>query len=201
MQRVKRSTAVAVLPAAPAGGTPGYFSAPDPGGGVPATVPGYEWYNAVQEEIVALITAAGLTLNPANNAQMSEAVQRLIDAQSGNYAIDTGVANAYVVALSPVIAAYTNGMTVRVKIVNANTGASTLNAGGGAVPLVNDVGGALVSGDLLAGGILTAVYVASAGSFYVTSFIQSQAGLFSALDAATKYKTAALLGCSVMVEI
>ncbi|MHB1333379.1 MAG: gp53-like domain-containing protein [Sulfuriferula sp.] len=174
MQRVKRSTAVAVLPAAPAGGTPGYFSDPNPQGGVPATVPGYEWYNHVQEEIVALIAAAGLTLDDANNAQMLEAVQRLIDAQSGNYALDTGVANAYVVALNPAIAAYTDGLTVRLKIVNANTAASTLNAGGGVVPLVNDVGGALVAGDLPAGGIVTATYIASAGEFYVTSTVQSQ---------------------------
>lgn len=157
--------------------------------------------NAIQEELAAIAEAAGLTLNPANNAQVLEAVQRLIDAQSGNFTLDTGVANAYVVALNPAIAAYTEGMTVRVKVVNANTAASTLNAGGGAVPLVNNVGGALVSGDLLAGGILTAVYVASAGKFYVTSFIQSQAGSFSALDAATKYKQAALAACSVMVEI
>lgn len=174
MQRVKRSTAVAVLPATPAGGTPGFFAAPDPAGGVPATVPGYEWYNAIQEELCAVIAAAGLALDPANHAQMLEAVQRLIDAQSGNYALDTGVPNAYVVALNPAIAAYTDGMTVRVKIVNANTGASTLNAGGGAVALVNDVGGALVAGDLPAGGIVTGTYIASAGKFYVTSLVQSQ---------------------------
>jgi microcystin-dependent protein len=78
MQRVKRSTAVAVLPAHPAGGTPGYFPQPDPGGGVPAAVPGYEWYNNVQEEIVNVILAAGGTLDGNNRAQMLAAIQQLI---------------------------------------------------------------------------------------------------------------------------
>lgn len=75
MQRVKRSTAVAVLPAAPAGGAPGYFAAPNPQGGVPATVPGYEWYNGVQEELCNAILDSGQALDPANNAQLKYAIQ------------------------------------------------------------------------------------------------------------------------------
>ncbi|MEW9901045.1 hypothetical protein ABWL39_20720 [Chitinivorax sp. PXF-14] len=75
MQRVKRSTAVAVLPAAPAGGTPGYFANPNPGGGVPATVPGYEWFNSVQEEICAIIAAAGIALDVNNPAQLLAALR------------------------------------------------------------------------------------------------------------------------------
>lgn len=78
MQRVKRTTAVAVLPGDPAGGTPGYFPQPNPGGGVLAAVPGYEWYNNVQEEIVSVITGAGLALDGANRAQMLAAIQQLI---------------------------------------------------------------------------------------------------------------------------
>lgn len=78
MQRVKRSTAVAVLPAHPAGGTPGYFPQPDPGGGVPAAVPGYEWYNNIQEEIVAPILASGLTLDGSDRTQLLQAINRLI---------------------------------------------------------------------------------------------------------------------------
>lgn len=75
MQRVKRSTAVAVLPADPAGGTPGYFPLPDPAGGVPAAVPGYEWYNNVQEEICSVIAAAGVALDGTNRAQMLAALR------------------------------------------------------------------------------------------------------------------------------
>ncbi len=74
MQRVKRSTAVVALPSMPSGGTPGYFSNPNPGGGVPATVPGYEWFNSVQEEICAVIAAAGLTLNVNTTNQLLQAL-------------------------------------------------------------------------------------------------------------------------------
>lgn len=141
------------------------------------------WCNAIQEEIATLVEAAGLALNPASYSQVSEAIQRLIDIQSGNYVLDTGVANAYVVALDPAIAAYANGMTVRFRIVNANTGASTLNAGGGAVPLVNDVGGALLLGDAPAGGVATAVYDLALNKFMMTSLVPSQAMSQAAADA------------------
>lgn len=75
MQRVKRTTAVAVLPAAPAGGVPGYFVAPNPAGGIPATVPGYEWYNSVQEELCAVIAAAGTALDITNTSQLLAALR------------------------------------------------------------------------------------------------------------------------------
>jgi hypothetical protein len=130
--------------------------------------------NALQEEIIGVIEATGGVPNKANNAQLLDAIQRLIDAQSGNYALDTGAVNAYVIALNPAIAAYVDGMTVRFKIANENTGASTLNAGAGAVALVNDAGGALVQGDALTGSIATATYIAAAGKFYLTSMVQSQ---------------------------
>jgi hypothetical protein len=75
MQRVKRSTAVAVMPAMPAGGTPGFFAHPDPAGGVPATVPGFEWYNCVQEEMVAVIVAAAIGLDINDTSQLLKALR------------------------------------------------------------------------------------------------------------------------------
>ena len=77
MQRVKRSTAVATRPAMPAGGTPGYFASPNPGGGVPATIPGFEWFNSVQEELCAVIAAAGIALDIANTGQLLAAIIKL----------------------------------------------------------------------------------------------------------------------------
>lgn len=77
MQRVKRSTAVAVKPSPPAGGTPGYFTGGDPAGGVPATIPGFEWFNGVQEELAYVIEQAGLVLSDADNTQLRAAIARL----------------------------------------------------------------------------------------------------------------------------
>ena len=77
MQRVNRSTAVATLPAAPAGGAPGYFTGGNPGAGQPATVAGFEWFNAVQEEMMELITRSGLTPSSGDLAQVRKSLDRL----------------------------------------------------------------------------------------------------------------------------
>lgn len=78
MQRVTRSTAVAVQPAPPASpGPPGFFTGGNPGGGLPATVPGYEWFNGVQEELIGVLTRAGLTPSAADVTQLRQALDRL----------------------------------------------------------------------------------------------------------------------------
>jgi hypothetical protein len=74
MHRVKRTGNYAALPAPPAGGTPGYFGPGDPGTSTPATIPGYDWFNSVQEEIVGVILGAGLSLDEDNNAQLLAAL-------------------------------------------------------------------------------------------------------------------------------
>lgn len=78
MQRVTRSTAVAVFPAPPASpGSPGFFTGGNPGGGVPATIPGYEWFNGVQEELIAQIQVSGLAPDAADLQQLRKALSRL----------------------------------------------------------------------------------------------------------------------------
>lgn len=52
------------------------------------------------------------------------------------YGVDTGSANTYAVTATPVYSAVVAGTTIRVKIANTNTGASTLNISGiGAQPI------------------------------------------------------------------
>ena len=78
MQRVTRSTAAPSLPSPPASpGPPGYFTGGDPVSNVPATVPGYEWFNGVQEELVAPVLRAGITLDPNVLDQVRRANDRL----------------------------------------------------------------------------------------------------------------------------
>jgi hypothetical protein len=77
MQRVNRSTAVVALPAAPAGGTPGYFTGGNPGAGQAATTPGYEWFNAVQEELMAVILRGGLSASASDLTQVRKSLDRL----------------------------------------------------------------------------------------------------------------------------
>lgn len=80
--------------------------------------------------------------------------------QSGNFAVDSGTANALVVTLNPIPSALTAGITLRIKkSASGNTGAATLNVNGlGAVNLTHANGTNVVSGELPANGTFTAVY-------------------------------------------
>jgi len=82
MHRVDTSTAVAGLPAPDAAGAPGYFTKGNPAADppVPATVPGQDWFNMIQEEIAAVIEGMGLTLDAtkADFTQLRQAIQQMI---------------------------------------------------------------------------------------------------------------------------
>ena len=80
-------------------------------------------------------------------------------AQSENYALDTGSANTYQAALTPALTSYTPGLPVRVKIANTNTGDSTLNVNAvGAVHVHLRNGQVLKGGELQAGGVAEFFY-------------------------------------------
>jgi hypothetical protein len=136
MQRVSRSTAVATLPSPPSGGTPGFFAKPDPVNGVPATVPGYEWFNWLQEEMAALAAMNGAALDGAQFTQARDAVNALLAAkpsqgqlQGQNYTAfaTTGSSGTFVLTPSPAISAYAANQRFRVKFNAAGNGSDTIN--------------------------------------------------------------------------
>ncbi|MGF6837078.1 hypothetical protein QF001_000945 [Paraburkholderia youngii] len=98
------------------------------------------------------------------------------------YEVDTGVANAYVVAMPVPVTAYTNGMQVKFRVAHANTGASTLNAGGGAVALLSNTGVALAAGDLPLGALVNATYDSALGKFLIHGLVYSQFGALALLN-------------------
>ncbi len=149
--------------------------------GTAGSIPDAAALNSIQEELCNLATATGNPLNGADNTQVVTAVQELIEARSGNYLTDTGIAGAYVVALSPAITAYAAGLTIRVKVINSNTGASTLDAGAGPEPWNRDDGAAMQAGDLPAGGIATAVWDAASTSWRLGALVPSQLGALAKL--------------------
>lgn len=78
MRRIFDPTAAASLPAVPTlAGVDGFFTGGNPTGGVPATRVRAWWLNMVQEELIALLTAAGITPNVASNAQVLAALQAM----------------------------------------------------------------------------------------------------------------------------
>ena len=77
-------------------------------------------------------------------------------------ATETGVANAYVIALTPPITAYTTGLTVKFVATEANTGASTLQVNGlTPAPALQWHGKDLVANTITAGAVVEAIYSGS----------------------------------------
>lgn len=75
------------------------------------------------------------------------------------YAVATGSANTYVATLLPALSAYAEGVSFRLKINAANTGASTVNVNGlGTKPIKKSNGNALAAGNLKLGSIYTLAY-------------------------------------------
>lgn len=113
-----------------------------------------------QEGTTALNWVAGdLFSNLVTAGTLNDFAQEVtLQGGSQNYAVDTGAANAYVAAFSPVVSAHVAGMPLRVKIVNTNTAASTFNDGAGVLAAVRPGGLPLHPYDLQAGGIYTFIY-------------------------------------------
>lgn len=96
----------------------------------------------LQREFLKVVTDFGLTPTDSDLTQLWQAVRAL-------YGVDTGAANAMVVALNPAPPALKPGMTVRVKKgSSANTGTTTLDIGLGANTVKRATGADLSSGDL-----------------------------------------------------
>jgi len=96
----------------------------------------------------------------------------IADLQKGTHvtAVDTGAANAYVVALSPAVAALANGMEISFTPANSNTGASTITVNGlAAVPIVGGALSALQGGEIVASGRVKLKYNSTISSFVIIS--------------------------------
>jgi hypothetical protein len=87
MQRVTRASRYPSLPSPPTSpSSPGYFGPGNPASGLPAAVPGYEWFNGVQEELINLIVAGNQTPSSSNNSQLVAALANLFPGMmSGSY--------------------------------------------------------------------------------------------------------------------
>lgn len=104
MHRIDNATAAATLPTADSAGTPGYWTKGNPGTGTPATVMDQDWFNAVQEEFIAVLMAAGVTPTKGDYDQLLTSLNtmyragRLLNVQvftaNGTYTPTAGMASA-----------------------------------------------------------------------------------------------------------
>lgn len=77
MDRIYASGAAGSAPGVPASPSSGYPTAGNPGTGTPATKPGPYWYHMVMEELMAIITAGGITPAPGTLNQVKQALDAL----------------------------------------------------------------------------------------------------------------------------
>lgn len=105
--------------------------------------------NGFKNENNNLIVGSGQGLSTADNQQTHKAVAHYVGV--GDYYVDSGVANAYVLSTTGSQVApptYATGMRIRFVAGNANTGASTVNVAGlGVKALVKDSDGSSLFAD------------------------------------------------------
>lgn len=108
--------------------------------------------NSAWQEGKFAVESAGLTTDASgagnpdpNTQQLAEAINRYVG--SGNFYVDSGAADAYVltnIGTFKAITAYIDGMMIRFRALNANTGASTISVAGiGVKPLTLEGSGVL----------------------------------------------------------
>jgi len=121
---------------------------------------------------------SGDTFMLSNPAELIQQLVQFDDLQTqgGNYALDVGSANAYVVGLTPSLSAHIPGTPIRFLAAHANTGASTFNDGAGTASLVLPGGTALPSGIIVANMVYSAVWNAN------KSYFQLEGTLISAIS-------------------
>lgn len=181
MYQIDVPSASPTLPAGSVQGVAGYFTDGSVAGGIDPTVVPAEFLNAVMLELLGVVAAGGLAPVKGSNGQVLLAIQNLIEARSGNYALDTGLAGAFVVALSPPLKAYPNGLQVRFRATHANGGACTLDAGAGPLPLQRDDGAPLQQGDVPNNSVVSATYDKPTNAFLLNSVVPSQFGALAKL--------------------
>jgi hypothetical protein len=126
----------------------------NPSTGTMGSIPPAASIEHPQREIVNLITDAAMAPSSTDLHQLARGVQ----GGHLNYAIDNGTANQYSINVNPPLLAYAAGQRWTVRILNTNTGPSTININGlGARHIVFPQGGELIGGELFAGGLASLV--------------------------------------------
>ncbi|HDR9510655.1 TPA: hypothetical protein QDC03_005830 [Burkholderia cepacia] len=77
MFRTDQQTAVTAIPAPTPAGTPGFFTGGNPATGLPATILDADWLNMVQEELMSILAAAGISPSKTTYSQVLAAIQQL----------------------------------------------------------------------------------------------------------------------------
>jgi hypothetical protein len=113
------------------------------------------------------------------------------------FAVDTGAADAYLVALTHTPSGYTDGMVVNMRPTNTNTGASTINVNSLGVKSIRHANSAALSaGDIVSGAPVTLIYSTNTGFFHTTGGMGSATAAAASASAASSSASAASTSAS-----
>ncbi|MBR8221315.1 hypothetical protein [Burkholderia ambifaria] len=145
MYRIDDATAATSLPAPEAAGTEGYFTEGNPATGTPATKVRGSWLNMLQEELCAILAAAGIARSKTTYNQVNSALQKMYSPVVGTarnlvMSVTSASATATLTADQIVVATALNGQTFILPSFNKTINLATTGAGG------MDTGTAPVSG-------------------------------------------------------
>jgi hypothetical protein len=145
MFRIDDATAATSLPAPEASGTEGYFTEGNPVAGTPATNVRGSWLNMIQEELCAILAAAGITRSKTSYNQVNGALQKMYSPVVGTVrnlvmSVTAASATATLTADQIVVASALNGQTYILPNFSKTINLATTGAGG------MDTGTAPVSG-------------------------------------------------------
>src|SRR5690349_17257787 len=149
MYRIDDATAATSLPTPESAGTEGYFTGGNPATSTPATKVRASWLNMIQEELCAILAAAGIARSKTTYNQVNAALQKLYSPVIGSarnvvMSVTTASATATLTADEIVVGAALGGQKFMLSSFNKTINLATVgvNAGVGGM----DVGSAPVSG-------------------------------------------------------
>ncbi|NUT83228.1 phage tail protein [Pseudomonas brassicacearum] len=143
----------------------GKFVDENPVTGAPGSLIPAAWGNSVTQELLGVITGAGMVPDEADLGQLLLAVRKINQAGLADYALDTGTTNAYSATYKPAPSALVDGLILRFKAARTNTGTSTFAPNGlPAKPIVGLDHNAIQSGEITVGGDVWVQWNSSIGS-------------------------------------
>ncbi|MBU9359546.1 hypothetical protein KTE52_24710 [Burkholderia multivorans] len=135
MYRIDDATAATSLPVPEAAGTEGYFTEGNPATSTPATKVRGSWLNMIQEELCAILAAAGISRSKTSYNQVNLALQKMYAPVAGtmrnaSMSVTTASATATFAADEIVVATALGGQTFKLANFNKTINLATTGAGG-----------------------------------------------------------------------
>lgn len=142
--------------------------------GTPGSLIPSAWGNSITTEVLNVIQGAGFAPAEDDLTQLIKAIRKIAQAPSGNFAVDTGVANAYQATYLPAVTALSEGLRLHFRANHSNTTDSTFTPAPGVIspaPICAVDFLPLVGGEIPLYSQCTVVYSTASDKWVLTSAI------------------------------